>query len=533
MTSMTVAKALIAAFKRRGVRRMFGVPGGGSSLDLIDAAAAAGIDFILARREDAAVMMAATTAELTGAPGVALTTKGPGTASAANGVAYASLDRAPVVVLTDGFNPAQQAFVTHQVFDQRAMLEPVAKAHSRLDGADAADEIERLLTTATAPPFGPVHVELTAAAARAECIAAGQAPVRRPASDSTDPAAARKLLAGARRPVIVAGLEARDSTAAQAVTALAAELGCPALVTYKAKGVVPDGQAQFVGVFTGGQAERTCVDRADLILLLGVDPVEFILQPWPYDTPVVDVSLAPHATHYVAPAAGIYGPLDAGITALRGGNSGSDWNETEIAALRQGMTDGLAYPGADPLNPQSVVELAQGELTGDPRVTVDAGAHMISAMAFWRARRANDMLISNGLASMGFALPAAIAGALEDPARGALAFTGDGGFMMCAGELATAAQHGANITVVVFNDGALSLIDIKQQSRGLEPRGVRWPRSDFARVAEGFGCKGWRVDTVEAYRDALAQANDTPGPALIDVHIDPGGYRQQLAALRG
>ena len=530
---MTVAQALIAAFKRRGVRRMFGVPGGGSSLDLIDAAAAEGIDFVLARREDAAVMMAAATAELTGAPGVALTTKGPGTASAANGVAYAALDRAPTVVLTDGFNPAQQAYVTHQVFDQKAMLRPVTKAHGRLDGADAADEIERLLAAAATPPFGPVHVELTAAAARAGCDADAGTPVQPAPVASTDPGAARRLLADARRPVIVAGLEARDSAAADAVAALTAELGCPALVTYKAKGIVPDDHPQFAGVFTGGQAERACVDRADLILLLGADPVEFILQPWPYDKPVVEVGLAPHPVHYLTPAAGVYGPLDAGISALRGGNSGSDWTAAEIADLRHGMAAGLTYPGGDALNPQSVVEIAQAELTGDPRVTVDAGAHMISAMAFWRARRVNDMLISNGLATMGFALPAAIASALEDPARGALAFTGDGGFMMCAGELATAAQHGADITVVVFNDGALSLIDIKQQSRGLPPRGVRWPRADFARVAEGFGCRAWRADSVEAYRHALRLAEATPGPTLIDVRIDPAGYREQLAALRG
>ena len=533
MTSMTVAEALIAAFKRRGVQRMFGMPGGGSSLDLIDAGAEPGIDFILARREDAAVMMAAATAELTGAPGVALTTKGPGTASAANGAAYASLDRAPLVLLTDGFNPAQQTYVTHQVFDQKAMLQPVAKAHSRLDGGDVNDEIERLMAAATTPPFGPVHIELTAAAARAACEFAAPANGETSTPRPIDATAARKLLAAARRPVVVAGLEARDLSATQAVAALVAELGCPALVTYKAKGVIPDDHPQFAGVFTGGQAERACVDRADLILLLGADPVEFILQPWPYDKHAIEVGLAPHPVHYLTPTAGIHGLLDAGIAALRGGNSGSDWTVEEIADLRGGMAAGLAYPGADPLNPQSVVEIAQAALTGDPRVTVDAGAHMISAMAFWQARRANDMLISNGLATMGFALPAAIAGALEDPARGALAFTGDGGFMMCAGELATAAQHGANITVVVFNDGALSLIDIKQQSRGLEPRGVRWPRSDFARVAEGFGCRAWRADTVDAYRDALAEANETAGPALIDVHIDPAGYREQLAALRG
>ena len=110
----------------------------------------------------------------------------------------------------------------------------------------------------------------------------------------------------------------------------------------------------------------------------------------------------------------------------------------------------------------------------NPRDTVDARAHMISATAFWKASEPNDLLISNGLATMGFALPAAVAAALEDPLRGAIAFTGDGGFMMCASELALAAQTNANIVVVVFNDGTLSLIDIKQKSGSLSSRGTTW-----------------------------------------------------------
>ena len=115
--------------KARVVLRMFVIPGGGSSLDLIDAAAQHGIEFHLSKREDSAVMMAAVTADVSGTPGVVLTTKGPGIANAVNVVAYASLDRSPVVVFTDGFSPTIQQYVTHQVFDQKALLEPVTKAH--------------------------------------------------------------------------------------------------------------------------------------------------------------------------------------------------------------------------------------------------------------------------------------------------------------------------------------------------------------------------------------------------------------------
>ena len=158
---------------------------------------------------------------------------------------------------------------------------------------------------------------------------------------------------------------------------------------------------------------------------------------------------------------------------------------------------------------------------------------MFSATAFWKASKPFDVLISNGLATMGFALPAAISSALANPEKGTIAFTGDGGFMMCCSELATAVQYNANILVIVFNDGALSLIDIKQKSRNLKRLGTTWPRSNFAEVANGFGCKSWKVEDILSYENALMEASNLKGPRLIDVWVDPDGYKEQLKSLRG
>jgi acetolactate synthase-1/2/3 large subunit len=158
---------------------------------------------------------------------------------------------------------------------------------------------------------------------------------------------------------------------------------------------------------------------------------------------------------------------------------------------------------------------------------------MFSAMAFWPSLRQGDVLISNGLATMAFSLPAAIAMSLETPSRPVIAFTGDGGLMMCAGELSTAAQHAARLCVVVFNDATLSLIAIKQQARQLPRAGVDWPRPDFAKIARGFGLAGYSATSIEAYRAALTAALRADGPSLIDVSVDPSGYLAQSIALRG
>ena len=532
---MNTAEYLLAALARRGTKRIYGVPGGGSSLDIIAAAERFGIRFILARHEGNAAMMAVADAEVTGAPGVVLTTKGPGLMNALNGIACAALERAPVLLLTDGFTEKQLSYITHQVFDQRNVSAELVKGYSKARSENPAAEIEALLDLAMQAPIGPVHLDLTSEAARRP---AGELPDL-PANigtplDNAALAQARAMLAAARKPVILAGVEA--VAAAEPLRALVAALGCPALVTYKAKGVIADADPHFVGIFTGGSLEAPCVQDADLIILAGLDPVELILQPWRYSVPVLDIGLRAHPVHYVMPTTSLHGALAPCFTALVQGAKRSDWDGAVIAGHRDTMRAALTWQGTGGVAPPRIVTLAQeaARRAGRrPRISVDAGAHMFSATAFWECAALRDVLISNGLASMGFALPAALAAALENPVDGAIAFTGDGGLMMCVAEIATAAEAGAPCITIVFNDGALSLIDIKQQQRQLPPEGVRWARPDFAAIAEGFGATGFHAATEAEYITALEAAFALQGPSLIDVTVDPAGYTAQLQAMRG
>lgn len=534
--SKPLVEHLVESFSARGVKRIFGVPGGGSSLDLIRAAEVRGIRFVLARHETSAAIMALATGEIDAAPGVALTTIGPGLANAVNGMACATLDRAPLCLVSDGFAPQLTRFVTHQVFDQGALSAPVVKGHGQLEGDEPVEELERLLDLAQTPPCGAVHIELTGAAARRAVTHASRT---RSLAIHTQTAAdvhrAQELLARAARPVIVVGLEACATAYAAAVRRFCGRLACPVLVTYKAKGVVPDSDPRTVGIFTGGTLEAACLDRADLIVLIGLDPVELIPHAWGYQAPVLDIGLVARPVHYVQPAVGLYGPLDASLEPLRGVNPAAGWRAEEAPMLRAGMRAKLACGGTEGMSPQRVVELTHAACPRRPRprITVDAGAHMFPVTAFWECDAPRDLLISNGLATMGFALPAAIGSGLAEPARKVIAFTGDGGLAMCLGELLTARQQKSPIVVVVFNDGSLSLIDIKQQARALPPEGVRWARPDFARVAEGFRLAAWRARTEAEYREAIVAALATDGPALIDVYVDPSGYLDQIRALRG
>ena len=162
----TISQMIALHLKSMGVQSIFGVPGGGSSLDLIDAAENVGIKFYLVKREDAAVIMACVYGELTNSIGVALVTKGPGLSNAMNGIAYSALDRAPLILFSDGFSDKLSSFVTHQVFDQKKLMSPFSKNYTNLQNQNPEIEFKKVVSSALFPPYGPVYIELISAIAQ-------------------------------------------------------------------------------------------------------------------------------------------------------------------------------------------------------------------------------------------------------------------------------------------------------------------------------------------------------------------------------
>ena len=527
--SPTLAATIVDQLKAVGVRRMFGIPGGGSSLALIEAAGRAGIEFILTRTETAAAIMAAVTGEISGIPGVVLTGIGPGAASAVNGIAYASLEKSPVILITDG--PASSP---HQAFDQNALFAPVTKRQGRLRPENGAADFARAIATATTPPWGPVQLDLSAGDAAAPVAGATPpAPPRpSPAPSEAMLGEAGALLAASRRPIILAGLEARHGRAPGALGQMADALGCPVLATYKASGVLPASHPGFAGLFTGATAEADLIHAADLIVLFGLDPIEIIPGRWPYRSPVLDLCTAAATPLAVEPACRITGGLARIADALAPALTPSDWSAGEIDAARRALAAKLALGGFGH-TAQSTVAAAAGAAPTGTRLTVDAGAHMFSTLAAWPAEEPFGVLKSNGLSTMGYALPAAIASALEEPARHVIAVTGDGGILMCLAELTTAVALGCRLTVIVINDAALSLIDIKQQRQQNRSIGVRYASADIAACAGAMGCRAWRVEPGDDIAPVLSEAFAADGPTLVDVVASADGYGDQLMALRG
>ena len=523
-----------------GTRYLFGVPGGGCSLDLIDATARHKIELVLTAREDAAVIMAGVYGLLASAPGLALCTKGPGLASAANGIASASLDRMSVLLVAETFGPGELNYLSHQVYDQSALVRPLLQNGQYDILAPDYEELDAWLSGLSGPTRQPAVMFPTADAFRS----LNNKKVKSSVNISTIELIETKelgvtceMINTSANPVVILGLEAATATLAPEVRKFVETLKAPVLSTYMAAGTIPASHPNYAGIFTGGAIEQRCVNEADLIILIGLDPVELIRKPWAYKAPVIDLCETKHVPHYLVPNVQLCASLESSLNILTAKldpfSSKSSWTNDKIKDHREGFYKGLEISLESGLSSTDVVKIAATIFEGKPRLSVDAGAHMFSACAFWPSQEPHDILISNGLATMGFAFPAALAAALYDPIRGSLAMTGDGGLLMCLGELNTAAKMKANICIIVFNDGCLSLIDIKREERQMPDLGLSWDRPDFAAVAKGFGFKSWKAESIDEFTMACVKAKKQFGPCLIDVKIDPSGYLEQMKSLRG
>ena len=542
-TAPAAAESIVAALVQAGTRLMFGVPGGGPNLDVVGAAEAAGIRFVLAHGETAATIMAATSADLTGAPGAVVVTRGPGLASAVNGIAHAALDRLPVVVIADTVAAADAGRISHQRIDQAALGRSVAKAAITVAGPPAAAGAVAL---ARAAPTGPVIANMDHSAAdrdgppgRRRAGHGVEAQTLRAAED-TAARAGRALLAeavrAARRPVVLLGTGAIPRTAA--VRAALAGRGIPALHTYRARGVLPDAAAEAAGLVTGGTMEWPLLSAADLIVGLGVDEAELIPARWDYPARTILVTEpgAVPSGGWFTGATELTMPLTEALDVLAAGPE-PDWPPDAGRAARQDAARRLAAaavaaPGR--LAPQQVVATARACAPTETIAAVDAGAHMLVAMPLWEVPEPGRLLTSSGLATMGYALPAAIAAALCAPEAPVLAFTGDGGLGMTLAEIETAVRLSLRVVVVVFNDAALSLIKIKQRPAGQGgEEAVRYRPVSFAAAAAALGAAGAAVGTERELAAALTDALARPGPTVIDVSVDPACYPAVMDLSRG
>jgi len=301
-------------------------------------------------------------------------------------------------------------------------------------------------------------------------------------------------------------------------------LGAPVFATMAAKGTLPEDHPLAAGTFRNVASERALLDRADAIVLVGVDPVELFSASWPYEAPVFVLDEAPYVEGPYSPALEIVADLASSLEVLtRLVTPHSGWNREDVEVYKQARESALR-PSGPGLMPAAVVRIARERLPRHGILTVDAGQHKVLTTDLWTSGRPGGFHTSSGLGSMAVAIPAAIAAKLVEPQTPVLCLTGDGGFLMRAGDLETAVRERLPIMVVVFNDRALNMIKIQQDRRGFQRLGTSFAECDFAAVAVGFGFEAVRVSSEGELDEALGRALGSGGPWLIDALIDPEGY---------
>jgi acetolactate synthase I/II/III large subunit len=548
----TAADLLVECLETEDCEYVFSVPGE-ETMDILDALSRSdSIRHVTTRHEQGAAFMADVYGRLTGRAAVAMATLGPGATNLVTGVADAYLDRAPMVALTGQASSDKLHKEAHQVVDIVRMLEPVTKWNTRVERVDAIPEIVRkAVRVAELEKPGPTHIELPENLA-ASPPESGDAirPMERTRTYFPEPtdeaiAHAADLLAASERPLILAGNGVLRRRAAAELRALARGLHVPVAVTFMGKGAIDD-RSHLSLMAVGLQARDHVLsgfDRADLVISVGYDLVEYGPSRWNPDRTkrIVHIDTQPAETDAsYRPEIELIGDIDGTLRRLLdavlprgvgGRDAAARHAAKEIlvnADLRTALLRELGAHTSDddrPIKPQRAIADLRAALGPDDIVVSDVGAHKVWVARLYQAYEPNTVIISNGFAAMGIALPGAIAAKLVHPERKVVALCGDGGFLMNSQELETAARIGANITVVIWRDDGYGLIDWKQRNEFGRPFAVDFGNPDFVAYAASFGIAGFRVDRAGDLLPTLRRALDVPGPALVEVPID---YRENL-----
>jgi acetolactate synthase-1/2/3 large subunit len=537
-SSHTAAHLLVECLEKEGVRYVFGVPGEEVE-DLLFALAESSIFFVACRHEQGAAFIANVWGRLTGKAGVCLATLGPGATNLLTGVADANFDKAPLVAITGQGGLDRLHHESHQRIDVVRMFESVTKWNSAVYAPEVVPEVVRkAFKVAQLEKPGATHIELGEDVAHQQISKDRRPmeprPVRRSRADEQAVAAALDLLRSARRPLVIAGNGAIRVRASHELSQLVQTQDIPVVATFMGKGAVSDRAAQSLLCIGTGFKDfvRDAVDAADLVLTVGYDIGEYAPDRWnpERDKPIVHIDFrqAEVYTHY-DPAVEVIGDIAGTLAALNRSLRGNPLKRDDgwYQPVRRRILDDIASyelvdaKDASRMTVPGTLNLIRHVLPDDGLMISDVGSHKI-----WIARNfptycPNGCIISNGLASMGIALPGGIAAALAQPGRAIVAAMGDGGFLMNAQELETAKRLGVGFTTVVFNDNDYGLISWKQgMSRGRSV-GTRLSNPDFKVFAESFGIRAYQPQGVAELREALAESIGSQQLRLIEVRIDP------------
>jgi acetolactate synthase I/II/III large subunit len=542
------AQRVVETLAAYGVRYIFGVPG--AKIDSVyDALADGGPELVVCRHEQNAAFMAAAVGRLTGTPGVALVTSGPGTTNLATGLITATTEQDPMVAICGAVQRADRLKRTHQSMDAVAALKPFTKYTGEVNDPDNVPEaIANAIRIALTAPRGATAVVLPADVLAAPTSAAIVEPSRVPAlgpGQADRITEAVNLIRAAQRPVLFVGMRVGEPEPCAALRELLAVTDLPVVETFQAAGVVSreleDHFVGRVGLFRN-QPGDIVIGHADVLVTVGFDPVEYDPRLWnsdPARTLIhIDEVPADIDNHY-QPALELRGDIAATLTelirpltGLRLDDTVSAHSAAQRAALLNIDEEARNRPQTGiGLNPAAVVLKIRDLIDDDATVACDVGSHYIYMARHFRVYRPRRLLFSDGQQTLGVALPWAMAAAMVRPGTPVVSVSGDGGFLFSAQELETATRLGLSFTHVIMRDNAYNMVAFQEQLKYGRTSGVQLGDYDIAHYAAAFGAKGIRVSSMTEFENAFKQSLTEPGVTIIDVLVDYSRNTELFAEL--
>jgi pyruvate dehydrogenase (quinone) len=535
----TAADILIDTLNRWGVDIVFGLPGDGIN-GIVEALRTRQdrVRFVVARHEEAAAFMACAYAKWTGRLGCCLATTGPGGVHLLNGLYDAKFDRAPIIAITGLPYHDLMHTGTQQDIDHVRLFQDVAEYSAGLTGAAQIEQTTAIACRVALARRGVAHLAIPVDIQEQELEDDTPSPRNRAGATTShaeprivpspgDIEDAAEILNGGRKIAILAGqgaLDARDE-----LLHTADLLAAPIAKALLGKSVLPDDHPYVTGGvgYLGARPSQQAFAECDTLLIIGSSfpYIEYYPQPGRVRAVQIDIDAARIGLRYPVEAS-IVGDAAEALRALnprlhrhqdrRFLEQAQQWKAEWHAALEEGAN----RPGT-PMKPQRVVRDLNDRLAPDALIASDCGQNTGLAAQYIRIRDRQQFAVSGTLASMGGGLPYAIAAALAFPGRQVVAIVGDGGLSMSVAELATCVQYNLPIKIIVINNSALAQIKWEQMMfLGNPEYGCTLQPVNFARVAEGFGVRGFRVDHPDQCGQVLDEALAHDGPALVDAVVD-------------
>jgi len=530
-----VADQIAEFLKKIGVRYVFGVPSGPWTT-FMNAFETAGLEFVLVSNEASAGFMAEVFGRLTGIPGICYGTLGPGATNLSTGVGGALLDRSPLIAFTTEPPDSMLGRTTQMAIDHQALFQPITKWTTRLSEDRVEETLRKAVEIATSGVPGSVHIGLPADIGDKAAQGNGfQAPdperVDSGRVDPPDPDSIARLMdlfAAARRPLLAAGLTAVRSRAGQLIRSIAERHQVPVVLTPMAKGLIPEDHPAYAGVLFHALSDIVAETnrQADLVIGVGYDPIEFNYEDWLPDVPLVhiDTVAADVDRKLYTVALDVVGDIAPALEALAEAEAGGKgWDFKALEARRTRMFQQLK-PDGNRFGPLAALDMLRKMLPEQGVMTCDVGAHTHLIGQQWRTPGPNLQIMTNGWSSMGYGVPAAIGAKLCWPDRPVVCVTGDGGFLMMAGEMATALRLGFHIVFLVLVDRRLELIRIKQERKGFPRYGTFLHGQQYSSAASIFGVPVIPAGNLSEYEAALKKAFGAQGPVVVEAFIDGEEY---------